>query len=273
MTDPQIKDEAAHEAAAAVADYEHGWSSDIETEFAPKGLSEDTVRFISAKKNEPEWMLEWRLGAFRRDEAAIARRVEELLEIFNLGRFRDAPAKSLPYGEQRRLDILRCHATNPQHLMPDGPAAQADPAAALGLLRLLRTGAVVPRARAVRGCSCVHVGVCAPPAPRRLREVARCRTGCKTRRDQQRVEILRRQLEHPRQAKHHGASGLRAPGLEKTEMTRRHTGVECEFLLAHCKGCAPETQQPPERAWLMKTRGFWFDHVVFRWGSAMLPGR
>jgi Fe-S cluster assembly protein SufB len=38
MTDTQIKDQAAHEAAAAVADYEHGWSSDIETEFAPEGL-------------------------------------------------------------------------------------------------------------------------------------------------------------------------------------------------------------------------------------------
>ena len=59
------RDQAAHDAAAKVADYEHGWSSDIETDFAPKGLSEDTVRFISAKKNEPEWMLEWRLRAYR----------------------------------------------------------------------------------------------------------------------------------------------------------------------------------------------------------------
>ena len=60
-----IQDRAAREAAARAADYEHGWSADIETEFAPKGLSEDTVRFISAKKGEPEWMLEWRLKAFR----------------------------------------------------------------------------------------------------------------------------------------------------------------------------------------------------------------
>ena len=45
--------------------YEWGFSSDIEQEFAPKGLSEDTIRFISAKKNEPEWMLEWRLKAYR----------------------------------------------------------------------------------------------------------------------------------------------------------------------------------------------------------------
>jgi Fe-S cluster assembly protein SufB len=59
-----LKDQAAHDAAARAADYEHGWSSEIEQEFAPKGLSEDTVRFISAKKNEPEWMLEWRLKAY-----------------------------------------------------------------------------------------------------------------------------------------------------------------------------------------------------------------
>ena len=62
---PEIRDVAAREAAAKVADYEHGWSSDIEQEYGPKGLSEDTVRYISAKKNEPEWMLEWRLKAYR----------------------------------------------------------------------------------------------------------------------------------------------------------------------------------------------------------------
>jgi Fe-S cluster assembly protein SufB len=66
MTDDiAVKDQAAWDAADKVADYEHGWSSDIETEFAEKGLTEDTVRFISGKKNEPEWMLEWRLKAFR----------------------------------------------------------------------------------------------------------------------------------------------------------------------------------------------------------------
>ena len=65
VKDVIVKDQAAHDAAAKVADYEHGWSSTIETDFAPKGLTEDTVRFISAKKNEPEWMLDWRLKAFR----------------------------------------------------------------------------------------------------------------------------------------------------------------------------------------------------------------
>src|SRR6188768_2800815 len=60
-----IQDRAARDAAAKAADYEHGWSAEIATEFAPKGLDESTVRFISAKKNEPEWMLDWRLKAFR----------------------------------------------------------------------------------------------------------------------------------------------------------------------------------------------------------------
>lgn len=46
-------------------EYEHGWTANIESESAPKGLNEDIVRFISAKKNEPEWMLEWRLKAYR----------------------------------------------------------------------------------------------------------------------------------------------------------------------------------------------------------------
>ena len=46
-------------------DYKYGFTSDIEQELLDKGLSEDTVRFISAKKNEPEWLLEWRLKAFR----------------------------------------------------------------------------------------------------------------------------------------------------------------------------------------------------------------
>src|SRR5215218_4683891 len=44
--------------------YKWGFETDIEMEFAPKGLNEDIVRFISKKKNEPEWLLEWRLKAF-----------------------------------------------------------------------------------------------------------------------------------------------------------------------------------------------------------------
>ncbi|ASK89203.1 FeS cluster assembly protein SufB [Sphingorhabdus sp. SMR4y] len=58
----------AQEAVDKASAYEFGWSSDIEQDFAPKGLNEDTVRFISDKKGEPEWMLEWRLKAFRQWE-------------------------------------------------------------------------------------------------------------------------------------------------------------------------------------------------------------
>jgi Fe-S cluster assembly protein SufB len=46
--------------------YKHGWDTDIETDFAPKGLSEDIVRLISEKNGEPDWLLDWRLAAFRR---------------------------------------------------------------------------------------------------------------------------------------------------------------------------------------------------------------
>jgi Fe-S cluster assembly protein SufB len=46
--------------------YKYGFVTDIEMERAPKGLNEDVIRFISAKKGEPQWMLEWRLEAFRR---------------------------------------------------------------------------------------------------------------------------------------------------------------------------------------------------------------
>jgi Fe-S cluster assembly protein SufB len=54
------------EAVRSMGKYKYGWESDIETEFAPKGLNEDIVRLISAKKNEPAWLLEWRLEAFQR---------------------------------------------------------------------------------------------------------------------------------------------------------------------------------------------------------------
>ena len=47
-------------------EYEHGFVTDVEQEFIPKGLNEDIIRLISAKKQEPEWMLEFRLDAFRR---------------------------------------------------------------------------------------------------------------------------------------------------------------------------------------------------------------
>ena len=63
MTD--IRNREAHEAAERASTYEWGFTTPLEQEFAPKGLDESTIRFISAKKQEPEWMLEWRLKAYR----------------------------------------------------------------------------------------------------------------------------------------------------------------------------------------------------------------
>src|SRR5690349_6696695 len=68
---PTLKDEietATVESVLAldVDKYKYGFETAIESEKAPKGLSEDTIRFISAKKGEPDWMLEWRLDAYRR---------------------------------------------------------------------------------------------------------------------------------------------------------------------------------------------------------------
>ncbi|WP_411820686.1 Fe-S cluster assembly protein SufB [Hyphococcus formosus] len=54
------------ETAKSLETYKYGFTTDIESEKAPKGLSEETIRYISAKKEEPEWMLEWRLEAYRR---------------------------------------------------------------------------------------------------------------------------------------------------------------------------------------------------------------
>jgi ABC-type branched-subunit amino acid transport system ATPase component len=79
-----------------------------------------------------------RMRSFREDEASITRRVEELLDLFNLGRFRDAPATSLPYGEQRRLEIVRCLATKPRLLLLDEPAAGMNPSEKVELMALIQ---------------------------------------------------------------------------------------------------------------------------------------
>ena len=59
-------DKSTIDAAKALETYKYGFTTDIESEKAPKGLSEDTIRYISAKKEEPPWMLGWRLNAYER---------------------------------------------------------------------------------------------------------------------------------------------------------------------------------------------------------------
>ena len=77
-------------------------------------------------------------SAFRADEDAIAARVDELLALFNLERFRDKPATDLPYGEQRRLEIVRALATRPRMLLLDEPAAGMNPSEKIELVRLIK---------------------------------------------------------------------------------------------------------------------------------------
>lgn len=79
-----------------------------------------------------------RLGRFHREEASVEHRAEELLELFNLGRFRDTAAKNLPYGEQRRLEIVRCLATRPKLLLLDEPAAGMNAAEKNELVQLIQ---------------------------------------------------------------------------------------------------------------------------------------
>src|SRR6188508_1650502 len=62
---PGLSDDQAIIERTVQNDYKYGFVTNIEADEAPKGLSEDIVRFISAKKNEPEWLLEWRLKAYR----------------------------------------------------------------------------------------------------------------------------------------------------------------------------------------------------------------
>ncbi|MEM9204805.1 MAG: Fe-S cluster assembly protein SufB [Pseudomonadota bacterium] len=63
---PAVQETIEQVSAIDVDKYKYGFVTDIEVERAPKGLSEYVIRFISARKNEPEWMLEWRLAAYKR---------------------------------------------------------------------------------------------------------------------------------------------------------------------------------------------------------------
>jgi Fe-S cluster assembly protein SufB len=66
-----VQQTVEHVAALEADKYKHGFVTDIDQEFADKGLDADTVRFISAKKGEPQWMLDWRLEAFERWQAMV----------------------------------------------------------------------------------------------------------------------------------------------------------------------------------------------------------
>lgn len=80
----------------------------------------------------------WRGRAFRDGEKAVADEVMALLEIFKLGRVQDEMAKSLPYGDQRRLEIVRALATKPKLLLLDEPAAGMNPTEKSELMKTIQ---------------------------------------------------------------------------------------------------------------------------------------
>jgi branched-chain amino acid transport system ATP-binding protein len=80
----------------------------------------------------------WRGKAFHLEEACIAGQVMELLEIFHLENVHDAPAKSLSYGDQRRLEIVRALATRPKLLLLDEPAAGMNASEKVELMKLIQ---------------------------------------------------------------------------------------------------------------------------------------
>ncbi len=75
---------------------------------------------------------------FRAEETELEERTKELLDIFSLYRLRDEDAKCLPYGDQRRLEIVRALATKPKLLLLDEPAAGMNPAEKAELMKLIR---------------------------------------------------------------------------------------------------------------------------------------
>jgi branched-chain amino acid transport system ATP-binding protein len=80
----------------------------------------------------------WRGKTFREEEKRIAAQVMELLQIFHLDKFYEAPAKSLSYGDQRRLEIVRALATRPKLLLLDEPAAGMNASEKVELMKLIQ---------------------------------------------------------------------------------------------------------------------------------------
>jgi branched-chain amino acid transport system ATP-binding protein len=80
----------------------------------------------------------WRGKSFHAEEKSVADGVRELLQIFHLDKFYDEPAKSLSYGDQRRLEIVRALATRPRLLLLDEPAAGMNASEKVELMKLIQ---------------------------------------------------------------------------------------------------------------------------------------
>lgn len=99
----------------------------------------DNVR-TALRMHQKKGMLDalWRGDSFRASEKRIEERALELLDLFGLARFRHSMARNLPYGDQRRLEIVRALATEPRLLLLDEPAAGMNPTEKQELMRLIQ---------------------------------------------------------------------------------------------------------------------------------------
>ncbi len=79
-----------------------------------------------------------RMSGFYKEEKEVANRIEKLLEFFRLSEMQDELATSLPYGDQRKLEIVRALATEPKLLLLDEPAAGMNPTEKHDLMRLIK---------------------------------------------------------------------------------------------------------------------------------------
>ena len=99
----------------------------------------DNVRVAARLHNREGFFSSlWRGKRWRSAEVETEKNVMELLDIFNLGEQRDEPATSMPYGDQRRLEIVRALATRPKILLLDEPAAGMNPSEKEDLMRLIQ---------------------------------------------------------------------------------------------------------------------------------------
>lgn len=99
---------------------------------------EDNVRVACTRQlHSRAWGALMRGATFRREEAEIRERVRQLLDLFGLSAHMTTQAGSLPYGAQRRLEIVRALATRPQLLLLDEPAAGMNPTEKQDLMRLI----------------------------------------------------------------------------------------------------------------------------------------
>jgi branched-chain amino acid transport system ATP-binding protein len=106
--------------------------------FASMSVADNVRAAVQLHRRHGAAQALWRGAAFRNGEREVTRRVMELLKLFGLDAVRDEPANSLPYGHQRRLEIVRALATQPRLLLLDEPAAGMNPTEKGELTELIR---------------------------------------------------------------------------------------------------------------------------------------